>query len=284
VSAADAPPDEEEDSSRRRALALFGAALLALLGAGAGVSNRVTSGDDESTAPSLSVSYDVTSDPPAPTPPGADAGSDGGAGQSDRSAPAPAADGAPSGTDPTSPDDGGRDGEGIRDTDDGSRPNGGTVAPASVRPADPVSAAVPPVVLSDVSPGDGGDVALSLSLSGSPARLLVRGTASDFDEGGVVEAEREVGDDGPPGELQSHVRVRLWYEPGGGDEDRVVYHGPLGGLGAVSEWTPLTDGCVAPGTHTVHLRWDLPADAPNDVQTDAVTFSLGVAADASDCR
>jgi hypothetical protein len=43
-------------------------------------------------------------------------------------------------------------------------------------------------------------------------------------------------------------------------------------------FAPGEDGCLAPSTYPVALRWHLPADAPNTVQTDGVTLALDFAA------
>jgi hypothetical protein len=268
------PDAAEDDSSRRRLLVLLGSGLLAVVGAGFGTSPRFD--DDPASDPDLSIEYDVTADrPPSSTPTPA--------GEATDADPTPAPD--------TPVDDGGSterpsdptadgspaDGSGWLDGDRDPPPAGTGTA---VSPDDPVAAAVPPLDLDDVAPGDGGTVDLSLSLSGSPARLWVRGTVTDVAEGGVTDAERSAGDGGPPGELQEYVRVRLWYDDTDG---RPVYEGSLAGLDAVSGWIPLTDACVAAGAHAVRFRWELPADAPNRVQTDSVSFSLGVAADAGEC-
>jgi hypothetical protein len=271
------PGEPNEDTSRRRLLVLLGAAGLAVLGSGMGASDRLGGDGADDGGPSLTVAYSVTSDPattpptPTPTPTGGTGGSGGAPGRP------PAA---PPERDPTEANpNGGDDDDRFTTRSDGTDDSDPSTASLL---ADPVDAAVPPVTLSDVTPGDGGRVDIEVSLSGTPARLWARGAVTDADEGTVLEVERAAGDEGPPGELQAHVDVRLWYDDGG--EERVAYEGPLAGLDAVSAWTPLTDACVAPGTHTVHLRWDLPADTPNVVQTDSVTFSLGVAADAGDCR
>jgi hypothetical protein len=284
--------EDDEDSSRRRLLALLGAFLLALLGAGAGTLNLLTGGGDgdEETGLTLSVDYSVTPDPPSTPTPEADGTRDGTGGTT----------GAGEGTDPaagsddptpettgvgtSSPAD---DSLGGDDTDDGSLGDGDP-SPAVAPPTDDaVTSSVPPVSVADVSPGDGGTVDLSLDLSGSPARLWVRADATDFAENGVVESERDAGDAGPPGDLQEHVRVRLWYDADDdgalGRGERVVYDGTLADLDALSEWTALTDVCVPPGSHAVRFRWSLPVDAPSTVQTDGATFSLGVAAEASGC-
>jgi hypothetical protein len=273
-------PDEE--SSRRRVLALLAAALLALIGAGTGVSNLL--GDDEDGV-DLSVDYDVTPDEPVPTPTPTPTPTPGGGGSDADGATAPPE--RPDGTAATGPSGATTD-DGLprRDDpdDDPDDPRRTTVPGDGV-----VTTSIPPVSVADVEPGDGGTVDLSLALSGAPARLWVRGDVTAVDEGGTTEAERSAGDGGGAGELQEYVRVRLWYDAdadgdgavGGGES--VGYEGTLAGLDARDGWVALTEACVSPGTHTVRFRWDLPPDAPNVVQTDGVSFSLGVAADTSGC-
>jgi hypothetical protein len=273
--------ESDEESSRRRLLALLGAALLALIGAGTGVSNLFgrDDGDDESGV-DLSVDYDVTPAEPVPTPTPTPTPS-GGESDADDAADLPER---PNGTAATDADGSTADGFPRRDDpDDESDTPRRTATPGD----DMVATSVPPVSVAGVEPGDGGTVDLSLTLSGAPARLWVRGDVTAIDEGGTTEAERSAGDDGGTGELQEYVRVRLWYDVdddgavSGGEP--VVYEGTLAGLDARDGWIALTGTCVAPGTHTARFRWDLPSDAPNVVQTDGVSFSLGVAADTSEC-
>lgn len=282
------PDEETADSSRRRLLALLVAAFLALVGAGTGVTNLFDGRDDGDDGPGLSIDYSVTPDEPNTTPtPAANPSSSGGGG----SPPADVTD--PSGQPDTTAD--GTESEPTTDEpwqfddpdDDprvASRP--ATTTTATATPGDdPVTSSIPPVSVGGAEPGDGGVVDLSLSLSGTPARLWVRGTATDFAEHDLVEAERSAGDTGEPGELQEHVQVRLWYD--GEGSDNVVYEGTLAGLNDIDGedgWVPLTETCVSPGTHTARFRWELPVDAPNVVQTDGVSFSLGVAAEASACE
>jgi hypothetical protein len=277
--------EKDEESSRRRLLALLAAALLALIGAGTGVSNLFGRDDEaEDDGVELSVDYDVTPDEPVPTPtptptPG------GGAGGADDATDPPER---PEGTTRTGADGSTADGLPRRD-DPGDEPDAPNDEPQRTTTLgdDVISTSIPPVSVADVEPGDGGTVDLSLTLSGSPARLWVRGDVTTVEEGGTNEAERDAGDTGAPGELQEYVRVRLWYDADGeGDVsggEPVGYEGTLAGLDARDGWTALTEACVSPGTHTARFRWDLPSDAPNVVQTDGVTFSLAVAADTSGC-
>jgi hypothetical protein len=280
----DAP--DEEPTSRRRLLALFGAGLLALAGAGTGITNVLTA-DDEETGLDLSVDYTVTSDPsaaptPTPTPTPGDAGPPTDDGPSTDAGPAtasrsPSPDATPTPSDSPRFDDGG----------DGSLGGGGPSTPSAVsQSADLVTATVPPVSVADLAPGDDGAVDLSLGLSGSAARFWVRVDAANFTEGTVTETERAAGDDGPPGELQDHVQVRLWLDADGDGTaagERVAFAGSLDDLASLPDWVALTDACVPPGRHRVRFEWSVPVDAPNTVQTDGVDFSLGVAAETSDC-
>jgi hypothetical protein len=274
---------DEESSSRRRVLALLLAGLLALLSAGAGVSNFFTGdGDDgDEDGVDLSVDYTVTPDDPTPTP------TPGGESSADEATDPPEQPDATTGTDTGSGDEPTPTDVPIPyDADDPAPVAATTATPGD----DPVTASIPPVSVENVEPGDDGTVDLSLTLSGSPARLWVRGDVTAVDEGGTTEAERSAGDTDGPGELQDYVQVQVWYDADGdgtADADEpVVYEGTLAGLGAAGDddgWIPLTTTCSAPGTHAATLRWTLPFDAPNTVQTDGVSFSLGVAADTSGC-
>jgi hypothetical protein len=276
----------DEESSRRRLLALLAAALLALIGAGTGFSNRFGSDDgNEESGVDLSVDYDVAPDEPVPTPTPTPAPGGGESGADDAADPPEQ----PDGRAETGADESTADGLPRRDDpdDESDNPYDNPRSPAATPGDDLVATSIPPVSVADVEPGDGGTVDLSLTLSGAPARLWVRGDVTAVEEGGTNEAERDAGDTGAPGELQEYVRVRLWYDADGeGDVsggEPVGYEGTLAGLDARDGWTALTEACVSPGTHTARFRWDLPSDAPNVVQTDGVTFSLAVAADTSGC-
>jgi len=293
-------PDEQQDeSSRRRLLVLLLAAFLALVGAGTGATNLLGGRDDGDDGLDLSINYSVTPDEPNATPtPAANPSSSGGGGNPPIDV-----------TDPSEGSDTTDDGTGSETTTDepwqsddsdndrratGTGPEPTTTTTTTVTPeGDLVTSSIPPVSVDDIEPGDGGVVDLSLTLSGSPARLWVRGTATDFAERGLVEAEANAGDAGEPGELQEFVQVRLWYDGDGDGDGRVsggdnlVYAGTLADLNDLDGedgWVPLTETCVPPGTHTARFRWELPTDAPNTVQTDSASFSLGVAADASACE
>lgn len=148
-----------------------------------------------------------------------------------------------------------------------------------------VGVALPPTTLGDLQPGDGGTMSVDLRLLGASAQLWLRAEAGAFTEGGLVEPERTAGDDTPVGELQSHLRVTLWRDDDGdgllGADEPVFYDGPAAGLGTLTggvSFVQSDDGCLAPGTYPVALRWHLPADAPNTVQTDGVTLALDFAA------
>ncbi|MEF8857046.1 MAG: hypothetical protein V5A16_06450, partial [Haloplanus sp.] len=259
-------------------LAVLGAAILALLGAGTGT--LFGGGGDDDDGFDLSVDHSVTPDEPNATPTPTPTPAPGGSGSPDDATEPPEQPGTTADTDDGSESD--EDPRRFDGEDDEAR------SAATDPSGDPVTSSIPPVSVSDVQPGDGGVVDLSLTLSGSPARLWVRGDATDFEERGVVDAERSAGDADGPGELQRHLRVRLWYDAdrdGAVDDgDTLVYEGTLAGLDGEDGWVPLTADCVSPGTYTARFRWELPSDAPNTVQTDAASFSLGVAADASACE
>jgi hypothetical protein len=280
---------EGEDSSRRRLLALFATLLFTLFGAGTGTLTFLSGdgdgdGDGEGAGGlDLSVDYSVNPDP-STTP--TDGGTEGDG--SDSAADPDGTDGSPGTEAPfvTPPGDSSSDDGDDSPSDDDSRSS-------ERRRTDPaaddlVASSVPPVSVPELMPGDGGDVDLSLSLSGSPARLWVRADVTDTTERAVVEPERSAGDTDQSGELHEHVRVRLWCDL---DDDGtidsgepVAYDGTLAELDAADDWIALTDSCVSTGDHTVRFRWDVPTDVPNTVQADGATFSLRVGAEASACQ
>ena len=148
---------------------------------------------------------------------------------------------------------------------------------------------VPVIELADVKPGDCGTLTTTLYVCGNPSRLWLAVDVVDAAENDRRPEEILAGDEtvdvGELGELVD-VTVRIDADGVVDGTDRVVYEGTLAGLGAAGDddgWIPLTATCAAPGTHVATLRWTLPSDAPNTVQTDGVSFSLGVAADTSGC-
>ncbi|WP_423750897.1 hypothetical protein [Salinirarus marinus] len=248
----------DDATTRRRLVAALAALCAALFGAGFGTSRTfdpaATDGDGRF---DLSVDFDVDrTTPPRSTP--TDESADGPSTRSNDVS--PPSDDRPATERPT----------GERRTADGDRDG-----PASTTADDPsLVAATQPLTLSNLHPGDEGTVTATLSLSGAPARLWFRGDVSGFDDESLTEPELRAGDDDLTGELQSYVDVRLSYDDGG--TAVTVYDGPITGL--PSTWTALDDSCFVPESHALSLRWSLDADAPNTIQTDALTFSFGVAA------
>jgi hypothetical protein len=239
--------------TRRQVLAGAGAVGIACLGAGFGVLGGTTPDPDEPTA-DLHLDYRID----------------------------PAPGGGPDPTlDPGTPD---RPSDGTPGEDRSRRRRRRTPTPTP--PGRPVGVSLPPTTLGDLQPGDGGTMSVDLRLVGAPARLRLRADAGAFTEGGLVEPERTAGDDTPVGELQSHLRVTLWRDDDGdgllGSDERVFYDGPAAGLGTLAEGVSFAPGddtdCLPPGTYPVALRWHLPPDAPNTVQTDGVTLALDFAA------
>jgi hypothetical protein len=151
----------------------------------------------------------------------------------------------------------------------------GSDPPSAPRPeSDLIVASTDPLEFSDALLGDAGLVPVTLTLSGGSARVAVHCDVTDDAERGRTDPEVEAGDAGPPGELAAHLRVELRRA----DDGRLVYEGTLDDFGARAEGIPLSDTCLDPGVHRLHLRWHLPVDAPDVIQTDAVRFSLRFAA------
>jgi hypothetical protein len=249
--------------TRREVLAGAGALGIACLGAGFGALGRTA---PDPTGPTFDLQLDYRLDPdpgdgPTPTP---DFGT------------------------PTEPgDDTTIDGRSRRRR----RTSTSTPTPRPTTPGRLVGITLPPTTLSDLHPGDSGTLSVDLRLVGGPARLWLRADAGEFTEGGLSEPERTAGDDTAVGELQSHLRLTLWLDSDGDGvldaAESVFYDGPAEGLGTFTEGVPFVGdadssgaddaGCLAPGTYPVALRWHLPTDAPNTVQTDGLSLALDFA-------
>ncbi|MFC5367936.1 hypothetical protein [Salinirubrum litoreum] len=251
--------------TRREVLAGAGAVGIACLGAGFGALGQTTPDQTETTF-DLQLDYRLD---PTPT---------------DSPVPIPNSSG------PTSPSDTSGDDRSRRRRRRTPTP---TPEPRPTPPGRLVGVTLPPTTLSDLHPGDAGTLSVDLRLVGGPARLWLRADAGEFTEGGLVEPERTAGDDTAVGELQSHLRVTLWLDSDGDGlldaDESVFYDGPAEGLGTLAEGVPLVDdaegaddsGCLTPGTYPVALRWYLPTDAPNTVQTDGLSLALDFAG--TDC-
>jgi hypothetical protein len=160
------------------------------------------------------------------------------------------------------------------DDGDGSAPAGGgqTSTPDPARPEPTaVLTASAPVTLADVVPGTSGRVTTTATLTGDPADLWLAAAGADDGEGGVVEPEAAAGDDGPAGELAAALRVRL--AVGG----TTLYEGSLAALDVPGA---LVAGC-ATGDVPLVLAWTLPGTVGNEVQTDAASVAVTLAA--TDC-
>jgi predicted ribosomally synthesized peptide with SipW-like signal peptide len=157
------------------------------------------------------------------------------------------------------------------------------------------------VRLDDVKPGDAGEVCFSLHLFDNPGYVWLTGELLENAENGMTEPEAEdpdetsddTGDD--VGELADEIRVELVYtDPDDVYEsftESVFYTGTLREamaallLGVPLDGDPTTDGrdCYDPATtNYVCLRWSLPVDHANEVQSDSVAFDVGFYAE--QCR
>jgi predicted ribosomally synthesized peptide with SipW-like signal peptide len=174
--------------------------------------------------------------------------------------------------------------------------------------------------LADVKPGDSGSISFSLHLFDNPGYVWLNGGLVDARENGVTEPERTDGQEtGSPSEvatalgndveLLDEIRVTVWYDTDGDaevDGDEPVLLGgnadptanptlrQVLGMLATGNGIPLAgDGAVDGGaagracfasstTYYVGVRWELPADHANEVQSDAVSFDLGFYAE--QCR
>jgi predicted ribosomally synthesized peptide with SipW-like signal peptide len=173
----------------------------------------------------------------------------------------------------------------------------------------------PLIDLSDVKPGDFGEVTFDFVLCDNPGYVWLDGGLVDANENGLTEPERK-DDDEQDGvvELLDELQVALWYDDGNnileetetyvtdrsvtdsgpissaialtGDQ-RVIAEGTLrevlsflsAGRGIPLDGIPndARRDCFSetPTIHYVGLSWALPVDHANEIQSDSVTFDVG---------
>jgi predicted ribosomally synthesized peptide with SipW-like signal peptide len=165
----------------------------------------------------------------------------------------------------------------------------------------------PVIELEDVKPGDFGEVTIDFALCDNPGFIWLNGELRSADENDLTEPEAadedEDGDadstDPVDVELLDAVRAAVWVDDGNGyvDDEVLAIEGSLRtvlnelgtgpGLalgGNVDSGDGLGRNCFSPagqgaGTadvHSISVAWWLPVDHGNEVQTDAVTFDLGL--------
>ena len=177
-----------------------------------------------------------------------------------------------------------------------------TVSCADLPQADDASR--PVVDLEDVKPGDFGTVTFDFALCDNPGYVRLNGTLRDASENGTTEPEADHPDevDGAV-ELLDIVQAAVWVDDGDGDGDGDGYvdgetttiNGslravldelgtdpglPLGGdvdqgLGR-NCFSHDGDGDGSVDVHHVSLAWWVPVDHGNEIQSDSVTFDLGL--------
>jgi predicted ribosomally synthesized peptide with SipW-like signal peptide len=106
----------------------------------------------------------------------------------------------------------------------------------------------PLVALTDVKPGDWGEITFSLHLCGNPGYVWMDGVLRENAENGITEPESAVDDDGT-GELADAIRARAWYDldcDNVQDGDEIVFaQGSLAEvLGELSDGGQLLDNRV----------------------------------------
>ncbi|AZH24694.1 SipW-dependent-type signal peptide-containing protein [Haloplanus aerogenes] len=167
----------------------------------------------------------------------------------------------------------------------------------------------PVIQLSDVKPGDFGEVTITFAPCDNPGFVWANGRLVDAEENGLTEPEADDPDEGAGVELLDAVRAALWVDDGdnwqdadGAATERIVLSGTLREV--LDVLTPAAefgnveaaqDGLLLPGdipaeegggqggncfsaatAHNVVFAWWLPVDHANEIQTDAVTFDLGL--------
>jgi len=162
----------------------------------------------------------------------------------------------------------------------------------------------PVIDLEDVKPGDFGAVTIDFTLCDNPGFVWLNGSRISAAENGRTESERDDPDEGDGVELLDTVRAAAWIDDSDGYQDReeeLVFADslrnvlerlpetgrPTGAANASNAGLvgniPAEEGggrgrnCFsAETTHSVTFAWYVPTDHSNEIQTDSVTFDLGL--------
>lgn len=144
--------------------------------------------------------------------------------------------------------------------------------------------------LSDVKPGDMGSATISFHVFDNPAfvDMYLNQTANNEISCTEPEAEAEGGDCGTEGELGENLEILVWYDDGDNvhQSDEVV---AFNGTAEELDDAGLSDGIELDSdptteerepfqnstTRYIGVRWNLPMDTGNEVQTDEKKFDFG---------
>ncbi|GAB6862253.1 SipW-dependent-type signal peptide-containing protein [Haloplanus litoreus] len=163
----------------------------------------------------------------------------------------------------------------------------------------------PVIKLEDVKPGDFGEVTFDFILCDNPGFVWLDGTLRSASENGLTEPEADDPDE-VPGEVEllDTVQAAVWLDDGNnyqnGDESPLVVGSIAEVLGMLGEGSlgtalngdlPAPEGggaagarnCFSGGTeHSFVFAWWVPVDHGNEIQSDSMTFDLGLYAE--QCR
>lgn len=143
--------------------------------------------------------------------------------------------------------------------------------------------------LSDVKPGDMGEATISFHVFDNPAyvNMSLNQTANDEISCTEPEAEAEGGDCGTEGELGENLELLIWYDDGDNErqqDEEVIFNGtaeeleqaglPEGVALDADPSTPEIEPYENSTTRYVGVRWKLPMDVGNEVQTDEKKFDF----------
>jgi predicted ribosomally synthesized peptide with SipW-like signal peptide len=162
----------------------------------------------------------------------------------------------------------------------------------------------PVIDLNDVKPGDFGEVTFDFVLCDNPGFVWLNGNLQSASENGLTEPEADDPDEGPGVELLDVVQAAVWVDDGNnfqnGDEVPLTVGSigdVLGMLNGGSLGTglngdiPAEEGGGAAGArncfsaeteHSFVFAWWVPVDHGNEIQSDSLTFDLGLYAE--QCR
>jgi len=153
----------------------------------------------------------------------------------------------------------------------------------------------PVIELSDVKPGDFGEVTFDFALCDNPGYVWVNGTLRGASENEQTEPKADDPDEGAGVELLDVVQAAVWVDDGNNyqnDDEEPLVVGSLRdvlGMDASVNGTALNgdltaeDGgmgdrnCFSTGTtHSVVFAWWIPVDHGNEIQGDSASFDLSL--------
>ncbi|MCL5666154.1 MAG: CalY family protein [Patescibacteria group bacterium] len=131
----------------------------------------------------------------------------------------------------------------------------------------------------DVKPGDFGENTIGLQVTNNDAWVCAAISGVTDSENGRTEPEALVDTTDDTGELSSKLEMTIWRDTDGDNvqdsEETVLYTGnPKDQVLALYDSSTHTGALTGGSTGYLGIKWDLPANTGNEVQTDSMTADI----------